>query len=179
MSESQENRIIDISAKDPVCGMAVDPAQSRGKAQHEGQTYYFCSPGCMHKFVSSPAKYLSRGRGVPESDRIEIGAAPRLDKDPVCGMHVDPSKAAASVEYEGKLYHFCSRGCAEKFKADPEKYLSPNYKPGGMGAMAQLGAKPVQISSPGNIPEKSPAITLASADAPSPRLRSGQAPRGS
>ena len=71
---------------------------------------------------------------------------PKLDKDPVCGMNVDPAKAAASVEYEGKLYHFCSRGCAEKFKADPEKYLSPNYKPGGMGAMVQLGAKPVQIA---------------------------------
>ncbi len=61
MSESQENRIVDVSAKDPVCGMAVDPAQPRGKAQHEGQTYYFCSPGCMHKFVSSPEKYLSHG----------------------------------------------------------------------------------------------------------------------
>jgi len=80
MSESQENRIIDVSAKDPVCGMAVDPAQSRGKAQHEGQTYFFCSPGCMHKFVSSPAKYLSRGRGVPGSARIEIGAGQNSTK---------------------------------------------------------------------------------------------------
>ena len=179
MSESQENRIVDVSAKDPVCGMAVDPAQPRGKAQHEGQTYYFCSPRCMQKFVSSPERYLSQGRGVSEGVPAGIAAVPKLDKDPVCGMNVDPSKAVGSVEYEGKLYHFCSRGCAEKFKADPERYLSPNYKPGGMSAMVQLSAKPVQISSPGGLADKRPAITLASPDAPGPGLRSEQDSRPS
>jgi P-type Cu+ transporter len=174
MSDSQKNRIVDVSAKDPVCGMAVDPAQPRGKAQHEGQTYYFCSPRCMHKFVSSPEKYLSQGRSVHERAGVEIAASPKLDKDPVCGMNVDPSKAAASVEYEGKLYHFCSRGCAEKFKADAEKYLSPNYKPGGMGAMVQLATKPVQISPTPGSAEKSSAITFAPEGAPSVRSPSAQ-----
>src|SRR5208337_795646 len=161
--DSQGNRIVDVSVKDPVCGMAVNPVEARGKADHEGETYYFCSPGCMHKFVSSPEKYLSAGQKKQATAAVQIGPAPKLDKDPVCGMNVDPSRAAASVGYEGKLYHFCSRGCAEKFKADPEKYLSPHYKPGGMGAMVQLGAKPVQISLPGSIAEKPPVITLASA----------------
>src|SRR5208337_1054716 len=169
VEESQENRIIYVSVKDPVCGMAVNPAEARGKAHHEAETYYFCSPGCMHKFVSSPEKYLSAGQKPQATAAVQIGAATKLDKDPVCGMNVDPSKAAASVEYEGKLYHFCSRGCAEKFKAYPEKFLSPNYKPGGMGAMVQLGAKPVQISSSGSVAETPPTITLASADAASSR----------
>jgi len=167
--ESQENRIVDVSVKDPVCGMAVNPVEARGKAHHEGETHYFCSPACMHKFVSSPEKYLSTGQKNQATAVVQIGVAPKLDKDPVCGMNVDPSTAAASVGYEGKLYHFCSRGCAEKFRGDPEKYLSPNYKPGGMGAMVQLGAKPVQISSSGSVAEKPPTITLASADAPSLR----------
>src|SRR5271157_4318843 len=167
--DSQGNRIVDVSVKDPVCGMAVNPVEARGKADHEGETYYFCSPGCMHKFVSSPEKYLSAGQKKQATAAVQIGPAPKLDKDPVCGMNVDPSKAAASVEYEGKLYHFCSRGCAEKFKAYPEKFLSPNYKPGGMGAMVQLGAKPVQISSSGSVAETPPTITLASADAASSR----------
>jgi P-type Cu+ transporter len=172
MSESQENRIVDVSVKDPVCGMAVDPAQPRGKAEHAGQTYYFCSPGCMHKFVSSPAKYLSANRGAVES-APQARVPTKLNQDPVCGMTVDPSKAASSVEQEGKLYHFCSRGCAEKFKADPAKYLSPNYKPAGMGAMVQLGAKPVQIS-PGARP---PAITLADAgSSPHPPADAGVKP---
>ena len=157
---SQENRIVDVSAKDPVCGMAVDPAQPRGKAEHGGQSYYFCSPGCMHKFVSSPEKYLLTNQNhsiVP----AQIGMTPKLDKDPVCGMNVDPSKAAASVEYENKLYHFCSRGCAEKFKADSQKYLALGYKPGGMGAMAQIGVKPAQIGPPPTPAGHSATITFA------------------
>ncbi len=166
----QENRIVDVSVKDPVCGMAVDPAQPRGKAEYEGQTYYFCSPGCMHKFVSSPEKYLFAGQKHEGTAPARIAAAPKLDKDPVCGMNVDPSKAAASVEYESKLYHFCSRGCAEKFRAYPEKYLSPNYKPGGMGAIVQLGAKPAQIAPVSSSTGRSPAITLAPEAAPPPTV---------
>src|ERR1041384_671231 len=45
--------------------------------------------------------------------------------DPVCGMTVDPAKAAGSFEHAGRTYYFCSLGCREKFTADPEKYLSP------------------------------------------------------
>ena len=137
--ETFENRIVDISVIDPVCGMAVNPVEARGKAQYEGQTYYFCSPACMHKFVSSPAQYLAAAQKAPINAPPPAGSTRKLDKDPVCGMDVDASKAAASVEYESKLYHFCSRGCAEKFKEYPEKYLSPNYKASGMGAMVQIG----------------------------------------
>jgi Cu+-exporting ATPase len=46
-----------------------------------------------------------------------------LEKDPVCGMDVDPKQAAATQEYKGKTYYFCSPGCHKKFKAEPEKYL--------------------------------------------------------
>src|SRR5450755_3268302 len=111
----QQGRIFDVSVRDPVCGMMVDPSQARGKALHASETYYFCSPGCMQKFVSAPEKYLASADQPLESALEETTAARKLDKDPVCGMTVDPSQAAASVEYEGRLYHFCSRGCAEKF----------------------------------------------------------------
>src|SRR5437667_5024467 len=46
-----------------------------------------------------------------------------LTKDPVCGMMVDPAKARASVEHNGKTYFFCCTGCAQKFEAHPEQYL--------------------------------------------------------
>jgi Cu+-exporting ATPase len=42
--------------------------------------------------------------------------------DPVCGMEIDPSNAAASEEYEGQTYYFCSQSCHEKFLADPGQY---------------------------------------------------------
>jgi P-type Cu+ transporter len=128
---------------DPVCGMSVDPAKGRGKAEYQGDTYYFCSPGCMHRFVSEPAKFLAHGyRPADPSDEpppIQIAPARSVRKDPVCGMTVDASKAVASIAHEGTLYHFCCKGCAEMFKADPAKYLSPSYKPGGMQQVVQLG----------------------------------------
>ena len=43
-------------AKDPVCGMSVDPATAKHKAEHGGATYYFCSAGCRDKFVAEPAR---------------------------------------------------------------------------------------------------------------------------
>jgi Cu+-exporting ATPase len=45
-------------AKDPVCGMDVDPATAQHKAEHDGQMYYFCSRGCMLDFQDDPQKYL-------------------------------------------------------------------------------------------------------------------------
>ncbi len=48
-----------------------------------------------------------------------------LEKDPVCGMSVDPATAKGSSEYRGRTYYFCSKRCVEKFQADPEKYLVP------------------------------------------------------
>jgi P-type Cu+ transporter len=47
-----------------------------------------------------------------------------MEKDPVCGMSVEPLRAAAQEEYDGKNYFFCSAGCATKFRADPAKFLS-------------------------------------------------------
>jgi P-type Cu+ transporter len=44
-------------------------------------------------------------------------------RDPVCGMDVVPATAAGSVEHDGRTYHFCSRHCVEKFRADPARYL--------------------------------------------------------
>jgi Cu+-exporting ATPase len=45
--------------------------------------------------------------------------------DPVCGMKVDPTKAAASVDHQGVTLYFCSQSCAAKFRAAPEKYVLP------------------------------------------------------
>ncbi|HEX4487049.1 MAG TPA: YHS domain-containing protein, partial [Terriglobales bacterium] len=45
-------------AKDPVCGMSVDPETAKHTSEHAGQTYYFCCAGCAEKFKSDPTKYL-------------------------------------------------------------------------------------------------------------------------
>ena len=46
-------------AKDPVCGMDVDPKTAAGKSDYKGQTYYFCSLGCKASFDKDPENYLS------------------------------------------------------------------------------------------------------------------------
>ena len=45
-----------------------------------------------------------------------------MEKDPVCGMQVDPQKAAGTSEYQGTTYYFCNPGCKRKFDANPEQY---------------------------------------------------------
>lgn len=44
--------------------------------------------------------------------------------DPVCGMRVDPAKAAGTATHAGQTYYFCSKHCLAKFEADPELYPS-------------------------------------------------------
>jgi Cu+-exporting ATPase len=46
-----------------------------------------------------------------------------MEKDVVCGMQVDPAKAAGSSEYNGKTYYFCSKGCKAKFDANPGQFV--------------------------------------------------------
>ena len=60
----------------------------------------------------------------PPGMSLQILSGPPRVKDPVCGMSVDPSKAAGKVEHEGKAYYFCSKRCAERFAQDPEKFLA-------------------------------------------------------
>jgi Cu+-exporting ATPase len=64
-----------------------------------------------------------------DSSNIKNAGLPVLgagvsEKDPVCGMTVDPSKAAAKLEFRGNTYYFCSKRCAERFAKEPDKFLS-------------------------------------------------------
>jgi Cu+-exporting ATPase len=50
--------------------------------------------------------------------------SPGLEKDPVCGMNVNPATANHVQEHAGKKFYFCCAACVEKFKANPEGYLN-------------------------------------------------------
>jgi P-type Cu+ transporter len=60
------------------------------------------------------------------------------EKDPVCGMSVDPGVAAGKQEFGGKIYYFCSKRCTERFVAEPEKFLAA---PGAAGMEHAAGSK--------------------------------------
>ena len=49
----------------------------------------------------------------------------RTERDPVCGMTVDPHTTAHRAAHDGHPYYFCSAGCRAKFIADPVKYMTP------------------------------------------------------
>src|SRR4051794_28146106 len=62
--------------KDPVCNMDVDPARAAGSSDYKGQTYYFCSPGCVKRFNADPEKYLAPkppATQAPKSQIVQIG----------------------------------------------------------------------------------------------------------
>ncbi len=70
------------AAKDPVCGMMVDPRAAAGRAEHRGRTYYFCSESCRTKFAAAPETYLAKVEGA----KVE-GAAPETGAIYTCPMH--------------------------------------------------------------------------------------------
>ena len=51
------------------------------------------------------------------------------ERDPVCGMTVDPAKSRFNHVYAGVTYYFCCGGCQTAFVADPEQYLHPPEVP--------------------------------------------------
>jgi Cu+-exporting ATPase len=49
--------------------------------------------------------------------------------DPVCGMEVEEADAAAAWEHAGQVYRFCSVGCMERFREDPDRFVGPGDGP--------------------------------------------------
>lgn len=92
-------------AKDPVCGMQVETAIAPAKATRSGQTYYFCSDHCQHRFTPDPIP-----TSVPTVDTAMV--------DPVCGMTLDTSTAHAVALGRHTVY-FCSAGCRNSFTDTP------------------------------------------------------------
>src|ERR1700688_2064569 len=71
-----------------------------------------------------------------------------MERDPVCGMSVDPEKAKAKVERGGKSYYFCSTGCAKRFEQAPGQFLSataPETASPGIQIAAAAKAAPASL----------------------------------
>lgn len=102
---------------DPVCGMRVDPATAKHRADHDGETYFFCSAGCRAKFVSDPVKYIALDQAAPLSHHHHDAAPvsgpgdanaiytcpmhPEIRQKgpghcPICGMGLEPLNATAA-----------------------------------------------------------------------------------
>ena len=76
-------------AIDLVCGMIVDEKAAPAKTAHQGADYFSCAHYCREAFEKEPQKFVNGAR--------EWGEA----LDPVCGMTVEISHAAAMSVYQG------------------------------------------------------------------------------
>jgi YHS domain-containing protein len=63
---------------------------------------------------------MSRGRSHGHDPASRTGGGKPVD--PVCGMEVDPAKAAGTRVSEGETYFFCSQTCADAFDRDAAMY---------------------------------------------------------
>jgi YHS domain-containing protein len=57
-----------IMAMDPVCHMEVDEKTAQWTSEFQGQTYYFCAPGCKSSFDKDPEKYLGHSEEEHDHD---------------------------------------------------------------------------------------------------------------
>jgi YHS domain-containing protein len=53
-------------AIDPVCGMTVDTATAKFTTQYQGETFYFCAPGCKKAFEQAPEQYVKQSQQAQE-----------------------------------------------------------------------------------------------------------------
>ncbi len=44
--------------------------------------------------------------------------------DPVCNMEINEADAAATSQYNGQTYYFCSEGCKRQFDQNPSQFVS-------------------------------------------------------
>src|ERR1700722_12961174 len=96
-----------------------------------------------------------------DTSKLAPPSAPQ--KDPVCGMNVNPATARYQALHNEKQYFFCGAGCLAKFQAAPEKILSSPPKPMGSG-LVSLGAS---LGAANGAPKTTLATATAKVSAPS------------
>ena len=107
------------TAKDPVCGMMIDPAVTSHHVAHGGKEYYFCSAGCRAKFAADPERYLSDSSSEIAA-AAQLGAIwtcpmhPQIRQDhpgpcPICGMALEPEVVTADSGPSAELLDMSRR----------------------------------------------------------------------
>src|SRR5580765_7105714 len=97
-----------VAAVDPMCGMKVDTATAKFRAQHDGKEYFFCSAGCLSKFQSSPEKILSSPPKPMGLGLVCLGTA---------GMAAPAQAGGAAGGAERTAPTYVRRMCAEVLQA--------------------------------------------------------------
>ncbi|HEU4891619.1 MAG TPA: heavy metal translocating P-type ATPase [Vicinamibacterales bacterium] len=100
-----------VEVLDPVCGMTISPEDAVGHVDHKGQTYYFCSEGCMEQFKADPDRFLSSDRTATRATAADMAREYTCPMDPEvrqkgpgacpkCGMALEPVDVAPVTKTE-------------------------------------------------------------------------------
>jgi Cu+-exporting ATPase len=103
-----------MTARDPVCGMSVDPAKAPARATHAGQDYFFCCARCSEKFRADPEKYLNAKSPEPmhagpsSPQLIQLGATQPVSQSMVATIapaseHKPAPHTSSGSEHAGLL----------------------------------------------------------------------------
>jgi Cu+-exporting ATPase len=99
-------------AIDPVCGMKVDPATSKHRFDHGGETFHFCSERCRGKFAADPLLYLKPAAQAapapPKGTIFTCPMHPQIRQEgpgicPICGMTLEPVTVTAEAPESHEL----------------------------------------------------------------------------
>jgi Cu+-exporting ATPase len=76
----------------------------------------------VHEFPVARNFTHCGGGVIEDGGRASYRQEVAMERDPVCGMQVDPAKAAGKSDFNGKTYYFCSKTCKARFDANPSQY---------------------------------------------------------
>lgn len=115
------------TARDPICGMMVDPATTPHHMEHNGREYYFCCAGCKERFAAivahKPKFDGDAEEHVPVHKHVDSSQShhqavdagqwtcpmhPEVQSDkpgpcPVCGMALEPVKVSSEAAPNAEL----------------------------------------------------------------------------
>jgi P-type Cu+ transporter len=140
-------------AKDPVCGMTVDPKSTKWNAEHNGETFFFCCQGCRDTFTAAPEKYTANAlptaaahqhghehhhhgdRPAPKAEDVPEGTIytcpmhPEIRQVgpgscPICGMALEPVMPTADTGPSEELVDMTRRFWVATALAVPVAILS-------------------------------------------------------
>jgi len=120
MRSSSQNNDSPSMLADAVCGMKVDPERAAGQTQYQGQTYFFCSRGCLSKFEAHPQQYALKQPASPPTEFPSFSAPsspgtlytcpmhPQIIQNqpgfcPICGMALEPKTVSLAEEDKTEL----------------------------------------------------------------------------
>ncbi|WP_048874355.1 HAD-IC family P-type ATPase, partial [Acetobacter aceti] len=124
--------------------MTVDPATATHHADHDGQTWYFCSAHCQTKFEADPCHYLHKADTTPiKSQPKRVGVIwtcpmhPQIRQDhpgscPICGMALEPEEPSDADTPNPELVDFSKRLWGASILAVPLVIIAMAADMGGL-----------------------------------------------